>query len=256
MVLPLTSTVYRPSKPFRTTRRLWTLYIIYGKINLIKSIIVEVYIAEKCICCGKKAGLINGSHLNNQVCDNCYFPVAGYLSAIKESFDSHVIDENYSQLIQKIESSSYSENGKAYLIKIADTYTKENKTVIQTKSINEQIRKDFKITTSFTFEGYKISKYHGLASGSTVLGTGIFSELNVAGSDLFGTESDSFSYKLEQAKNISINKMINDAINQGGNALISVTFDYINFPSNMIGVIANGTVVEIIEQEKSAVSNT
>lgn len=50
--------------------------------------------------------------------------------------------------------------------------------------------------------------------------------------------------------------MINDAINQGGNALISVTFDYINFPSNMIGVIANGTVVEIIEQEESAVSNT
>jgi hypothetical protein len=27
--------------------------------------------AEKCICCGKKIGLLNGSHLNNQVCDNC-----------------------------------------------------------------------------------------------------------------------------------------------------------------------------------------
>ena len=29
--------------------------------------------AEKCICCGKKVGLLNGSHLDNQVCDSCFF---------------------------------------------------------------------------------------------------------------------------------------------------------------------------------------
>lgn len=43
--------------------------------------------------------------------------------------------------------------------------------------------------------------------------------------------------------------MIDEAINQGGNALIGITFDYVNFTSNMIGVIANGTVVEITEEE-------
>ena len=32
--------------------------------------------------------------------------------------------------------------------------------------------------------------------------------------------------------------MISEAIDQGGNALIGVTFDYVNFTSNMIGVIA------------------
>ena len=201
--------------------------------------------AEKCICCGKKIGLLNGSHLNNQVCDNCYFPIDEYLSTIKENSDIQIINENLSQLILKVKSSSYSENGKEYLIKIANNLAEDNKNAIETKSIIEQIRKDFKLTTSNSFEGYKISKYYGIASGSTVLGTGFLSEGRAAVSDAFGIENDSFSDKLEQARNSSIKKMIDEAIKQGGNALIGVSFDYINFTNNLIGVVANGTVVEI-----------
>ena len=162
--------------------------------------------AEKCICCGKKIGLLNGSHLNNQVCDNCYFPIDEYLSTIKENSDIQIINENLSQLILKVKSSSYSENGKEYLIKIANNLAEDNKNAIETKSIIEQIRKDFKLTTSNSFEGYKISKYYGIASGSTVLGTGFLSEGRAAVSDAFGIENDSFSDKLEQARNSSIKK--------------------------------------------------
>ncbi|MDE5588103.1 MAG: YbjQ family protein, partial [Acetatifactor sp.] len=140
---------------------------------------------------------------------------------------------------------SYSENGKQYLIKISNNLSEDNKNAIETKSIIEQIRKDFKLTTSNSFEGYKISKYYGIASGSTVLGTGFLSEGRAAVSDAFGIENDSFSDKLEQARNSSIKKMIDEAIKQGGNALIGVSFDYINFTNNLIGVVANGTVVEI-----------
>lgn len=193
----------------------------------------------------KKIGLLNGSHLNNQVCDNCYFPIDEYLSTIKENSDIQIINENLSQLILKVKSSSYSENGKEYLIKIANNLAEDNKNAIETKSIIEQIRKDFKLTTSNSFEGYKISKYYGIASGSTVLGTGFLSEGRAAVSDAFGIENDSFSDKLEQARNSSIKKMIDEAIKQGGNALIGVSFDYINFTNNLIGVVANGTVVEI-----------
>lgn len=204
--------------------------------------------AEKCICCGKKVGLLNGSHLDNKVCDNCYFPIDGYLSAIKQNSDIEIIEDNYNQLIQKVKTSSYSENGKEYIIKLANGIIKNKKDTIESEYKTEQARKDFKITTSYNFEDYKINKYFGISSGSTVLGTGIFSELNAVGSDFFGTESDTFSNKLEQARNSSINKMINNAIQQGGNALIGVSFEYVNFSSNMIGVVANGTVVEIIEK--------
>ena len=89
--------------------------------------------------------------------------------------------------------------------------------------------------------------YYGIASGSTVLGTGMLSEFSAAVSDTFGTENTAFSDKLDQARNASINRMIDNAISLGGNALIGVSFEYVNFSSNMIGVIANGTVVEIVE---------
>ncbi|MBD5515906.1 MAG: heavy metal-binding domain-containing protein [Lachnospiraceae bacterium] len=204
--------------------------------------------AEKCICCGKKIGLLNGSHLNNQVCDSCYFPIGGFLSAIKESYDMQTIENNYNQFMYKVQSSAYCEVGKEYLMKVADKFVENNKAAIQIKIRNKQLKEGFLVTTSNKFEKYEIIKYYGIASGSTVLGTGIFSELNAVGSDFFGTESNAFADKLDQARTSSINKMIDKAISQGGNALIGVSFDYINFTSNMIGVVANGTVVEIVEQ--------
>lgn len=211
--------------------------------------------AEKCICCGKKLGLLNGAHLNNQVCDSCYFPIDGYLSTIKENSDIQIIEENYKQLINKIRSSPYSENGKEYLIKITNNLIEDNKKDIQSKLKIAQIRKNFKITTSNMFVGYNISHYYGIVSGNTVIGTGFLSESRVAVSDAFGIEDDSFSDKLEQAKNSSIQKMINNAIKQGGNALIGISFNYITFSSNMIGVVANGTVVEIVKQDEQANDN-
>lgn len=84
---------------------------------------------------------------------------------------------------------------------------------------------------------------------------GALSGLNEDGKDFFGTGVYEFSGKLEQSRNSSINKMIDEAIKQGGNAIIGVTFDYINFGSNMIGVVANGTVVEIVKQDEQTNSN-
>lgn len=206
--------------------------------------------AEKCICCGKKIGLLNGSHLNNQVCDNCYFPIVSYLTAIKESSTIQTMEKNYNHLVQKVKLSQYSENGKDYIVKAADKFFNDNKNSIQIKVKNAQTRKDFKITTSYNFEGYKIFKYYGIASGSITLGTGFLSEGRAAVSDFLGEESSAFSDKLDQARNSSLNRMIDNAISLGGNALIGVSFDYITFSSNMIGVIANGTAVEIIEQQE------
>ncbi len=211
--------------------------------------------AEKCICCGKKIGLLNGSHLNNQICDNCYFPIDGYLHDIRQSSNIQTIEENYKNLIQKLKISSYNENGKEYILKVAEKLVSENKNRIQAKVKFENTRKNFKIATSHKFDGYKISNYFGIVSGNAVIGTGFLSEGRAAVSDTFGIEDDSFSNKIEQAKNCSIQKMIDNAIKQGGNALIGVSFDYITFSSNMIGVVANGTVVEIVKQDEQVNDN-
>ncbi len=211
--------------------------------------------ADKCICCGKKIGLINGSHLDNKLCDNCYFPIDGYLSAIKGNNDISIIEDNYNQLIQKVQSSQYTSLGKEYILNYADTIINKYKEDENTKKQYIQLKENFKITTGNNIEGYFIKQYYSVISKSTFLGIGVFEKSDIGDSIWFGMESDTFSDKLEQARNSSINKMIDGAINQGGNALIGVSFDYINFTSNMIGVVANGTVVEIVKEDQTVNNN-
>lgn len=104
------------------------------------------------------------------------------------------------------------------------------------------------ITTGYEFCGYCITKYFGVVSGSTVLGTGFISELSANINDILGMESNIFSDKLEKARNIALKKMRMNAVNIGANAIIGVDFDYVTFSNNMIGVIANGTGVSIREK--------
>ncbi len=206
--------------------------------------------SEKCICCGKKVGLLNGSHLNNQVCDNCYFPVGGYITVIEENNDLKLINENREQLINKIQTLPYTSIGKEYIINYTDLIITKKKNVFETKEKYNQLVKKLKITTTNSIKGFDIKNYLGIISKSTFLGIGVFEFGDIGQSVLHGTESDTFSDKLEQAKNSSVNKMIDEAINQGGNAIIGVTFDYISFGSDMISVVANGTVVQIEKQDE------
>lgn len=234
---------------WRVTLRLWTPYILYDKISVIKvNSFGGLYMAERCICCGKKIGLLNGSHLNNQVCDNCYFPVGGYITSIEENNDLKLINENREQLINKIQALQYTSIGKEYIINYTDSIINKKKNVFETEEKYNQLVKDLKITTTNSIKGYDVKKYLGIISKSTFLGIGTFEFGDIGQSVWHGMESETFSDKLEQAKNSSINKMINEVIKRGGNAIIGVTFDYINFGTDMIGVVANGTVVEIVKQ--------
>lgn len=109
--------------------------------------------------------------------------------------------------------------------------------------------KDFKMTTGYNFEGYKITKYKGLVSGEVVIGTGIFSELASTFTDEFGLESGVFADKMKSAKQKALTNLMKHALYQEANALIGIDFDYLTFSSNMIGVSANGTAVLIEKVE-------
>ena len=121
---------------------------------------------------------------------------------------------------------------------------KETERIEHIKQIYEAI-KDFKSTTGFNFEGYKIVDYIKVISAETVLGTGFLSEFSASISDFLGTENQSFSDKLESAKDSATKKLTNKAISLNANAIIGIDYDYVNFSSNIIGVIANGTAVKI-----------
>ena len=206
--------------------------------------------AEKCMCCGKKIGLLNGSHLNNQICDNCYFPIGGYLTAIEECNNIDVMENNYNQMISKIQSLPYFSLGREYILSYAQSIINKFKDELFKQDEHTKLINNLKISTGNNIDGYTIKKYYEVVSKSTFLGIGTFEYGDIGLSIWHGLESDTFSNKLEQARNNSINKIIEETIKLGGNAIIGVSFDYINFGTNMIGVVANGTVVEIVKQDE------
>lgn len=102
-----------------------------------------------------------------------------------------------------------------------------------------------KLTTGYNFEGYRIANYIGLVSGEVVFGTGFLADFKAGVSDFVGAESKTYSNKLKSAKRIALNEMIIDSIKRGGNAVIGISYEYVVFSGNMIGVSVNGTSVKL-----------
>lgn len=115
---------------------------------------------------------------------------------------------------------------------------------------NENIKKDFRnrlenhmTTTGLEFSGYKIDRYFGVISSQVVMGTGLFSEVSAALDDILGDASSPFEEKIEKARQLALNKLKKKSVDCGGNAIMGVKFEYINFSGNIIGVMVDGTSV-------------
>lgn len=106
-------------------------------------------------------------------------------------------------------------------------------------------RENFILTTGYNVEGYCITKYNKIVSGEIVLGSGFLSELSGQLNDFFGTNSNLFSDKIRQAKEIAQKNMIENALLEEANAIIGVDFDVMTIGNNMIAVSVNGTAVTI-----------
>lgn len=123
--------------------------------------------------------------------------------------------------------------GEDYCVESGNKYIKDNLSKIL-------------ITTTNNIDGYKVKKYIGIHSVEIVIGTGMFSEFGGEIADFFGRRSTAFENKLAAAKIAALNKLKYIAFKHGGNAAIGVDLDYTEFSGNRIGLIANGTVVEVI----------
>ncbi len=105
------------------------------------------------------------------------------------------------------------------------------------------------ITTTNNVDGYKVKRYIDIESVEIVVGTGIFSEIGGDISDFFGARSGAFEQKLQKGKKTALNLLRYRAFEKGGNAVIAIDLDYTEFSGNRIGLIANGTVVELEAQD-------
>jgi uncharacterized protein YbjQ (UPF0145 family) len=134
---------------------------------------------------------------------------------------------------------------------IAETYTCPACTAAIAREKQErlehlrQLASKIVLTTTHSIDGHRVAKYLGIESVEYVIGTGVFSEITTDFQDFFGRRSTAFENKLQAAKKTAFETLAMIAAERGANAIVGIDIDYTEFSSNRIGLVVNGTLVEI-----------
>lgn len=103
------------------------------------------------------------------------------------------------------------------------------------------------LSTTPTIEGRPVREYKGIVTGETIIGANIFKDFLAGVRDIVGGRSGSYERLLIEAKNTSINEMIERARQLGANAIVGIDLDYETLGNNgsMLMVAVSGTAVVI-----------
>lgn len=218
--------------------------------------------AKYCCICGEKIGLMQGTPMfNGEICLSCSAKI-GYLTNTHRGdpqerqhaysyFETILSGDAVAPEVREGLSNalkSYNNSLKSYRYEVERSQKRKEESVSNANAAPDNkhfLLDNCLITGGFGFDGYKIIKYCGLVSGESVIGTGLFSELDADLADTFGVESSAFSSKLASAKRFAQDRLIDRVVEVGGNAVISVDYDYLTIGRNMLGVSANGTAVKV-----------
>lgn len=99
-------------------------------------------------------------------------------------------------------------------------------------------------TTTPSIEGRRITAYHGVVVGETIIGANIFRDLFAGIRDIVGGRSGAYETALADARRTAIREMQEHATELGGNAVVGVDLDY-EVINNMLMVSTSGTAVTI-----------
>lgn len=99
------------------------------------------------------------------------------------------------------------------------------------------------LTTTPVIEGKRIINYYGIVTGETIIGANVFRDLFASIRDLVGGRSKAYEEVLQQAKDIALKEMGEQAARLGANAVIGVDLDYETINGSMLMVTASGTAV-------------
>lgn len=213
--------------------------------------------------------VVNSDHKTITVCQKCYLDKSKFNKYVNEKnyeaaaniyetwenqLDNYFKDDNISTSLLDgffAREGSSDEVDKILLERRQQVLDRKKQVAESQKQAEEHRQKicNFMMTSGYNFEGYRIIEYHKVVSASTVLGTGLLSEVSASFSDAFGVTSNAFELKMDKAKEISHQKLAAVADSVGANAVIGVDFDYLTLGNNMIAVSANGTAVTIEKKD-------
>ncbi len=101
------------------------------------------------------------------------------------------------------------------------------------------------ITTTHNVEGRTIERYLGLVAGEAIMGANVIRDLLASVTDIVGGRSGAYEAKLNQARTIAVDEMIDKARRLGADAVVGIDIDYEVIREGMLMVAASGTAVKL-----------
>jgi len=101
------------------------------------------------------------------------------------------------------------------------------------------------ISTAFEVPGMKITKILGVAKGNTVRARNIGRDIGAAFKNVIGGEIKTYTEMISNARDEAFNRMINDAIEMGADAVIGVRFTTSMIMAGASEMLAYGTAVKL-----------
>lgn len=103
-------------------------------------------------------------------------------------------------------------------------------------------------TTTNTIDGYTIQEYKGVITGEAILGANIFKDIFASITNIIGGRSGAYEKSLQEARQIALQELQQQAEAMGANAIVGIDVDYESIGSdgsNMLMVSVSGTAVVI-----------
>ena len=103
------------------------------------------------------------------------------------------------------------------------------------------------LSTTPSIEGRTIREYKGVVTGETIIGANFVKDFFAGIRDVVGGRSGSYERVLREAKDTSMNEMVDRARGMGANAIVGIDSDYETSGANnaMLMVAVSGTAVVI-----------
>jgi uncharacterized protein YbjQ (UPF0145 family) len=103
-------------------------------------------------------------------------------------------------------------------------------------------------TSAFTIEGYRITRNLGMVRGIVVRSRSIFGTIGAGLQTLVGGDITLLTELCEKTRNDAFERMVLQAMNLGGNAIIGVRYDATELMQGVTEVLCYGTAV-VVDKE-------
>lgn len=172
-----------------------------------------------------------------KICDECHSNLIKLRSSHDEKTEAYFCDIMQRSANSDVRNFLSKEIPGAKVNSLSDD---ERKELIENR--NREINSII-LSTTDAINGHSIDSYCDIVTGISVLGTGLFSELDANLSDMFGTSSTSLQNKISFARDNALSALKAEAYRKHCNAVIGVSIAFVPFTGNMIGIVATGTAV-------------